>query len=567
MKTAMKSSSLIMIALGLVLSIATSSAQAEMKAAKNRYLVIYKSEQGHRAMESFMQLEANSGYGLTSSLKYINGMVIQTPNQRVIDQLRNHPEVAIIEAEFFTPSPKPMNGFQISKTNIKFRPVLNEPVDVNPLAPNPSTPVFQAGEKTPWGILAVKATEAWALSDAGSHARVLVLDTGIDATHPALAANFEKGQNFFESDTGPNPTDYLDKEGHGTHCSGTIAGVYNTATGFTGVAPKAKLLMGRVCGDLGCSNIAVAQGINWGVAQKVDVISMSLGGPQTSPAERMAVANAEKGGVVVVAASGNDGTQKVSYPAALPSVVAVGAVDSTLTKTSFSQWGPELAVTAPGASVLSSIPQGSGRDSIVDLVTSAGKIRVKSAAFGGAKAIPVAKLAELVPAGLGEPTDFTSVNVSGKFALISRGKIPFSDKVANAMKAGAVGVVIYNNTTGLMQGSLTQDGSQLDVAVVMIEQTEGQKLIDIITKGEKASAEISTVPSDYALFDGTSMATPHVAGVVALIKSANKKLTPAQVRMILKSTALAPVGPNDTNQYGAGIVQADAAVKAAAAMP
>lgn len=563
----MKLSSQIMIALGLVLSIATSSAQAEMKAAKNRYLVIYKSEQGHRAMESFMQLEANSAYGLTNSLKHINGMVIQTPNQRVIDQLRNHPEVAVIEAEFFTPSPKPVNGFQISKANRNFRPA-TAPVDVNPLAPvNPTAPTFQAGEKTPWGILAVKATEAWALSDAGSHARVLVLDTGIDATHPALAANFEKGQNFFESDTGPNPTDYLDKEGHGTHCSGTIAGVYNTATGFTGVAPKAKLLMGRVCGDLGCSNIAVAQGINWGVAQKVDVISMSLGGPQTSPAERMAVSNAEKAGVVVVAASGNDGTQKVSFPAALPTAIAVGAVDSTLTKTSFSQWGPELAVTAPGASVLSSIPQGTGRDSIVDLVTSAGKIRVKSSAFGGTKAIPVAKLGELVPAGLGKPADFTNINVSGKFALISRGEIPFSEKVASAMKAGAIGVIIYNNTAGLMQGTLTQDGSVLDVAVVMIEQTEGQKLVDVITKGEKASAEISTVPSDYALFDGTSMATPHVAGVVALIKSANKKLTPAQVRMILKSTALAPVGPNDTNQYGAGIVQADAAVKAAAAMP
>ena len=89
MKTKMKLSSQIMIALGLALSFASTSAVAEMKAAKNRYLVIYKSEQGHRAMESFMQLEANSAYGLTNSLKHINGMVIQTPNQRVIDQLKN----------------------------------------------------------------------------------------------------------------------------------------------------------------------------------------------------------------------------------------------------------------------------------------------------------------------------------------------------------------------------------------------------------------------------------------------------------------------------------------------
>jgi serine protease len=539
------------LALGLATGLAT-SAQASV-AAKNRYLVIYKSQQGHMAMESFMQNEAGRAYGLKSSLKNINGMVIQTPNQKVIDQLRNHPEVAVVEAEFFTPSPKPTNGYKIST-------VSEAPAEVPVVTP--ASPVFQTGEKTPWGILTVKAPEAWALSDAGANARILVLDTGIDKDHPALKDNFEVGRNFFESDTGPNPEDYLDKEGHGTHCAGTIAGAYNTATGFTGVAPKAKLLMGRVCGDLGCSNIAVASGINWGIQLKVDVISMSLGGPMTSSAERMAVQNAEKAGVVVVAASGNDGTPKVSYPAALPTAVAVGAISSDLKKTSFSQWGPELDVVAPGASVLSSIPRGSGRDSVVDIVTAAGKIRVNSSAFGGTKEIAVPRLGQLVPAGLGKPEDFAKVDVKGKFALISRGEIRFSEKVANAIAAQASGVVIYNNAAGLMQGSLTEDGSELDIAVAMIEQTEGVKLMDLITKGEAASAELSTVRSDYALFDGTSMATPHVAGVVALIKSANKKLTPAQVRTILATTAM-PLGPNTANEYGKGLVQADKAVQAA----
>lgn len=562
MNTAMKKTMKLILAIGLV-GLTAISTQA-----KDRYLIIYKSQQGHKAMESFMQLESGRAYGLKESLKHINGMVIQTADQRVIDQLRNHPEVAVVEAEFFTPAPKPVNGFNVfsanldSKSKRKPKPSVGVPA-VDPVIANPSVlPVFQAGEKTPWGILAVNAPQAWELSDGGAHARVLVLDTGIDKDHPALKDNFELGRNFFESDTGPNPDDYLDKEGHGSHCSGTIAGAYNPQTGFTGVAPKAKLLMGRVCGDLGCSNIAVASGINWGVSQKVDVISMSLGGPTASPGERMAVQNAENGGVVVVAAAGNDGTQSVSYPARLPNVISVGALSSDLKKTSFSQWGPELSVTAPGASVLSSIPRGTGRDSIVDIVTSTGKLRIKSAAFGGTKEIEVPKLGELVPAGLGKPEDFAKVNVEGKFALISRGEIKFSDKVANAMAAKAAGVVIYNNAAGLMQGSLTQDGSQLDVAVVMIEQAEGLKLLDLITKGETASAEISTVKSDYALFDGTSMATPHVAGVVALIRSANKKLTPAQVRMVLTTTAM-PLGPNDTNQYGAGLVQADKAVKAA----
>jgi serine protease len=554
MNTAMKTMKFI-LAVGLITGLTAVTAQA-----KNRYLVVYKSQQGQQAMESLMQNEWARGYGFKSSLKHINSMVIQTADNRVIEQLRQHPEVALVEAEFFTPTPKPMNGFKISAAAPS-----EEIPQVDPIVEvTPATPIFQAGEKTPWGILAVKATDAWALSDAGSHSRVLVLDTGIDKFHAALKDNFEMGRNFFESDTGPNPDDYLDKEGHGSHCSGTIAGAYNASTGFTGVAPKAKLLMGRVCGDLGCSNIAVAEGINWGVAQKVDVISMSLGGPSASPGERLAIQNAEKNNVVVVAASGNDGKQSISFPARLPNVISVGALNSELKKTDFSQWGPELSVTAPGASVLSSIPTGTGRDSVVDIVTSAGKVRVKSSAFSGTKAIKIPKIGELAAAGLGKPEDFAKVNVAGKFALISRGEIAFSDKVANALKAGAVGAVIYNNVSGLMQGAMTQDGSEVDVAVVMIEQTEGEKLLDMITKGETVSAELSTVAADYALFDGTSMAAPHVAGVVALIRSANKNLTPAQVRLILTSTAM-PLGPNDTNQYGAGMVQADKAVQAAAA--
>ena len=115
-----------------------------------------------------------------------------------------------------------------------------------------------------------------------------------------------------------------------------------------------------------------------------------------------------------------------------------------------------------------------------------------------------------------------------------------------------------------MQGSLSEDGTLLNIPVVMIEKTEGEALADALSRGGAATAALKTLPSDYASFDGTSMATPHVAGVVALIRAANKKLTPAQVRSILTSTAK-PLSPNDTNQYGSGIVQADAAVRKAVA--
>ncbi len=552
---------------------------ASFAQAKDRYLVTFKSEQGFKAMESYFSTESASP-ALQNSLQNVQSIVLKTKNVELINSLRNHPEVLAVEAEKFFPAPKPVNGFKMARVSYDER-FVRKPR--NPRVPNQNPgdpPAFKAGEATPWGILAVNAGPAWTLSAAGGKSRVLVLDTGIDSSHPAIAPNFEKGKDF----TGGG--DYSDSEGHGTHCAGTVLGAYNQDNGFTGVAPKAKLLMGKVCSAEGCSNIAVVEGINWGIQEKVDVISMSLGGPVGSASEKTAVTNADRAGIVVVAASGNSADNPnyspnrndpkcrssnpfqpiqcgVSFPGAFPTVVAVGALDSTLAKAGFSQWGPELDITGPGVAVVSSVPRGSGRESKVELTIAGVKKSIKSSAFGGTELFPTPVVNSLVAVpGVGKPEDFAQVNVTGKFALVSRGEIKFVEKVQNAIAAKAVGVIIYNNKPGLMQGSLSEDGSLISFPVIMIEQTEGAALVDLLSKGEVAEAAISTSPSDYAAFDGTSMATPHVAGVVALIRSANKALTPAQVRAILTATAK-PLSPNPTNQFGAGIVQADLAVKKA----
>lgn len=530
------------------------------QASSRRVLVMLKDKQAFnvahqdieqmKAMQSHdihFQLPKNSIANvkaiLTDSLAQLNTMVMIVKDDQELAKLQANPQVLLVEKEMFHPTPKPFNG-SISHL---IRPTSFE---MNSMP----------GLKTPWGIKAVNAIQAWPTANYGQGARIAVLDTGLDKNHPSIRANFEKGKNFV-TETGAAEDDIKDTVGHGTHCSGTIAGVADS-TGFTGVAPRAKLLSGKVCGEEGCSNVSIAQGINWAVQEKVDVISMSLGGNMSTPSERMAIRSALNNGITVVAATGNDGVDSVSYPAALPGVIAVGAVDSQLKKADFSQYGPEVAVVAPGVDVVSSVPQGAGRESQVKISVNGQTTVVKSTTFEGAKEMIDPQENILVDAGLGKPEDFAKVNVLGKFALVKRGDIKFVEKIENALNAGAAAVLIYNNQPGLLQGALTEDGSTLDIGVFMIEQTVGEQLIQNMTEGKNTKATLATIVTDYSSFDGTSMATPHVAGVAALIKATNKSLKPAQVKEILQTTAT-PLGPNEKNQYGAGIVNAEKAVELA----
>lgn len=546
--------------------------------AAERYLVVLKDRPTFKAAQTMFEAKgefslrsadgSESSVAVENTLKNLNTLVVNG-SAAEIEKLRNSPGVAMIEKEIIHPLPRATRNYTFMKGLL---PQLLAPAPGQPMPgqPAPGQPMPAPGRPgpnrqqfvlpQPWGIASVRAPQAWAGSNQGRGARVMVLDTGMDVRHPLLQANFEKGQDFSGA-PGSDKRDITDLVGHGTHVSGTIAGV-GIPSGFSGVAPQAKILMGRVCSPDGCSNIAVAEGIEWGIKEKVDVISMSLGGAMSTPAEKAAVAKAEQEGVTVVAASGNDGTERVGFPAALPTVISVGAIDSSETRANFSQYGPELSVVAPGVDVISTVPQGMGRESVVFLTIGGKRGRVASVTFTGAKELSEPKDVEVVFAGFGKAEDMVKANVAGKYVLLARGEVKIPEKIDNAIKAKAAGVILFNNAPGLVHGALTQDGSTLPMPVVMLLQTTGQAIIDALKQGDHPMVSMVTARTDYDSFDGTSMATPHVAGVVALIKAANKNLKPAQVKEILQRTAK-KLGPNTKNEYGAGLVNAEAAVRAA----
>ncbi len=501
-------------------------------------------------------------------------LTVEVDSKAELQMISNNPNIAFFEKETFFKGPDPVAEYR---------------------GPQLWREVYAEYKEIPWGLKAIKSVEAWNINPSqammGQNARVLVLDTGIDKNHQDLSARFEKGRNFmekgpfdpqdigdgefnllnlglggnngqrefWEADFFENDYDYFDTNGHGSHVSGTIAATLDER-GVVGVAPQARILTGRVCGGRGCSSLGIVQGIYWGIEERVDVINMSLGGANPSRATAEAVKAADDAGVIVVAASGNDGEGRVSFPAAHPESIAVGAVSPFLQRASFSNYGPELTIVAPGVDVLSSVPRKSGRLSQVQVILNGQADTIQSSSFKGSVENPTPLVASVVHCGLGRAQDIPAGVVKGKIALIARGEIKFSEKVANALNNGAIGVLIYNNTAEGAPGGMLETPVQIPVAG--ITQAAGVKLAEALGQNPGLQASIAVLPSDYQAFSGTSMATPHVAGLVALMKSANKNLRGADVKAILRRTAH-PMENKLPNENGAGLVDAELAVREA----
>ncbi|MES2899631.1 MAG: S8 family serine peptidase [Pseudomonadota bacterium] len=400
---------------------------------------------------------------------------------------------------------------------------------------------YQSGQLTPYGIGMVQADK---LPDTPTaNRKICIIDSGFDRKHEDLLANQVTG----DSDSGSGNW-YQDQGGHGTHVAGTIAAVNNNGRGVVGVLANRQVKL-HIVKIFGVDNkytysSTVASAANQCAKAGAHVVNMSLGGSAFSRTEADAFDALQRRGILLVAASGNDGNGLINYPAGYASVMMVGAVDSNRNWASFSQYNSKVELSAPGAGVLSTVPTDSGTTATLKVGANNYTVGIL---VGSPRASVTAPLADF---GLGNEVNPA---MAGKVCLIKRGDNTFADKVSKCESSGGVGAVVFNNAPETFAGTL--NGTVTALPALSVAGADGAALLAQL--GQPASAAVT--PTSYDYKDGTSMATPHVAAVAALVWSYYPSCSAKQIRTTLIKSALdlGPLGRD--NKFGYGLVQARAA--------
>jgi subtilisin family serine protease len=388
-----------------------------------------------------------------------------------------------------------------------------------------------------------KFVQAWGMArPSQTEVVVAVIDTGVDIGHPDLAANIwtnsrEIAGNGVDDDRNGRVDDMhgydfassspamSDSGEHGTHVAGTIAASGLNGTGIIGVQFKAKVLPLKVSTDgESLSTAAVLAAIDYTIDLKergvnIVAVNASYGGSSSSTSERSAIEALRDAGIVMCAAAGNDGANNdttASYPANYPTtnIISVAATTQTNQLANFSNYGATTVdIGAPGTNIYSAMP--------VALAPGTTTLKIGTSAYaaapidysGSTSAGGLTK--PMYACGVGQPSEFPAA-VRGNIALIQRGTINFSDKVANAKTAGAVAAVIYDNSSGaITTNPWTLGAAGSWIPAIRISQADGQAIAaSSLPVGATVIASLNTAAA-YQFMDGTSMAAPHVAGAVA----------------------------------------------------
>ncbi|MDO4542372.1 MAG: S8 family serine peptidase [Bacillota bacterium] len=204
-----------------------------------------------------------------------------------------------------------------------------------------------------YALKLLNAESAWDITQGSSDVRIAVIDSGFNFTHED-GQNIKAGYDYVDEDNDPN-----DDFWHGTACTGIIGATTNNNLGIAGAAPNCEVYVLRCFEDKQGDNMKIATAIRDAVdVYEADVISMSFGTVADPEYLRDAVRYAYDNGVIILAATGNNGAEmgyksnQLEYPAAYPEVIGVGSVDSKKTASSFSTKNKSTFVTAPGDSIL-----------------------------------------------------------------------------------------------------------------------------------------------------------------------------------------------------------------------
>lgn len=198
-----------------------------------------------------------------------------------------------------------------------------------------------------WHHAKIGSAQAWDRVTGSAGVKVAVCDSGFDTSHPDLAANFVlPGINTADNSTNVGPN-----QGHGTKVAGTVAAVGNNGLGVSGMAWKLQILPGRITNDpAGYAYYSdMSECINWGANQGAKVVNLSYGGCESATIDSAARYLRSKGGLLFMSA-GNDGREMTGTD--FTSFVIVGATDSGDNKTSWSNWGGNVDLVAPGSGIL-----------------------------------------------------------------------------------------------------------------------------------------------------------------------------------------------------------------------
>lgn len=389
----------------------------------------------------------------------------------------------------------------------------------------------------------IDAPEAWSLRrDATGEVIVAILDTGVDSTHPDLAdamwvnpgetadngidddgngyVDDVYGYDFSGDGTNAPDSDPLDIGEHGTHVAGIASAIANNGIGIAGVS-RAKIMALKASTDgETVPDAVIIEAVEYATMMKsqfgvpIVAINMSFGSYSYSQVQRDAIEEAGNAGIIACCAAGNDSNNNDSLPLypsgySLTNIISVAATDSNDGLASFSSYGAATVdLAAPGVNIKSSIPAHLGTEASV--LSFGDTYSANPLGFAGVTS-GITALGYLC--GLGYTNNFP-VGISGNIAIIQRGTLAFRTKVENAMNAGAVAVIIYNNLSGNFTGTLQV--ARYWIPAVSISQSDG---LNLVSKGVSMVTVVNEVQPEqiYGFMNGTSMSCPFVTGAAGFM--------------------------------------------------